>query len=187
MGTLLETKLDNILLQLQLSYDSNKTNFDLFWASYYPIRSDTPLYWRAWNTDTGQKEDTNIANVFYYISWYLGHIYEDVGQLADDVKQIADSIVGSEDSELNQKTQDVKDKLTEYESSEKQITDSIADSLNGFDPSSTDYFGGMKAISWCGSYLQCIFDSLGSYGIPIMVALLLGLCMQFIGYFRYKK
>ena len=198
MGNLLETKLDTIILNLQLLYDLNKTNFDLFWSAYYPLKSSTPLYWKYWNSDTKKYEDTNIANVLSQMTWYLGNIYldadnylksisADVSNIADDVSNIAKNIVGTEDSELNNKVTEVKDKVSEFDKSEQQIVDSASDAFSKFDPSSNDYFGSLKALSWCGNYLQQIYEKLGLYGIPITIALLLGVCMQFIGYFRYKK
>lgn len=75
--------------------------------------------------------------------------------------------------------------LTNYSAAEQQIQNRVQNALSTFIPDTT-LFSGFVAIAWCSQYLQQVYVALGSYGTVIMIGLLLGVCMQFIGYFRYK-
>lgn len=186
LSTILSVKLDSIINAINVINVNITNNFKTFWDAYYPLRNQTPQYWKYWNSDTGKYEDTNIANVFSQATWYLGNIYLKCVDIADDVANIAKNIVGSPDSALNDKIDSVKDSLTDVDNAQKELDDNIFDTIGKFDPNTDDYFGGLKALTWCGQYLQKVFLALGAYGTPIMVGLILALCLQFIGYFRYK-
>ena len=47
-----------------------------FMAYYYPFQVNQPLVWYAWNTDTSSREQTNLATVLYYVTWYLGQMFQ---------------------------------------------------------------------------------------------------------------
>ena len=146
--------------------------FSIFADWYYPFSADIAhYYWYAWNTDTSSKEQTNIATVLYYITWYLGNMYQMNTWTAGE--------------ELQQPIDDLNDKFNDLDSAEDGIWNSISGSFDGFDPDPGSV-SDLGAIGWCANYLQQIYVSLGAFNIPIMVGLLLGVCMQFIGYFKYK-
>lgn len=75
--------------------------------------------------------------------------------------------------------------LTQLEQAESQVTTSAIQRINNFlpDPNS---IGALSALSWGSNFLQRIFVALGAFNIPILCALVLSVCMQFIGYFKYK-
>lgn len=75
--------------------------------------------------------------------------------------------------------------LTSYQTAEQQLQNRVQSSISSFIPD-LSLLGGFVALSWVSSYLQQVYISLGSYGTVIMIGLLLAVCMQFIGYFRYK-
>lgn len=136
-----------------------------FYEWYYPLDGTAPYYWRTYNSDTDTQESVNLARVLYDISWYLGHI-----TIGDDIKTEVKSL---------------SDNLTSYQNAEQGIQNRISSSIQSFVPDIT-LLSGFVAISWVSNYLQQVYVALGSYGTVIMIGLLLGVCMQFIGYFRYK-
>lgn len=140
-------------------------HFKKFYEWYYPLDGSSPFYWRTYDSDTDQEESVNLARVLYDISWYLGHI-----TIGDDIKTEVKSL---------------SDNLTSYQSAEQGIQNRISSSIQSFVPDIT-LLSGFVAISWVSNYLQQVYIALGSYGTVIMIGLLLGVCMQFIGYFRYK-
>lgn len=142
----------------------------IYW--YYPLQDAlNSQYWRYWNTDTQQQENTNLAGVLYNITWYLGQMF-----LMNTWEA---------DTELSQPIEDLNNTFQDLDSSEDSIWNSVSSAFNGFSPDSSDVTE-LSAIGWVSNYLQQIFVSLGAFNIPIMVALMLGVCMQFIGYFKYK-
>ena len=146
--------------------------FTKFSDWYYPFADQVAFqYWYAWNSDTQQKEQTNIATVLYYVTWYLGQMYQMNTWTAGE--------------ELQQPIEDLNDKFNDLDNAEDGIWNSISGSFDGFDPDPGSV-SDLGAIGWCANYLQEIYVSLGAFNIPIMVGLLLGVCMQFIGYFKYK-
>lgn len=136
-----------------------------FFEWYYPLDSTAPMYWRTYNSDTDNMENVNLARVLYDISWYLGHIT--IGDdIADDVQSLSDN-------------------LTSYQAAEQTLQNRVSQSIQSFLPD-VSMFSGLTAITFVRNWLQNLYLALGSYGSVMMVGLLLGVCMQFIGYFRYK-
>lgn len=146
--------------------------FQRFFNWYYPLDNVLPEYWRYYNTDTGQQEEIGLAGLMYNISWYLGQMYvlQSASQSLDNMTDQVEAIT---------------DTLEEAEQKENAVISSISSGINSFAPDLTD-IGAFKALSWTSNYLQQMFVSLGTYGTVILVGLLLGVCMQFIGYFKYK-
>lgn len=143
------------------------------WSSwFYPLRNLTPLYWRTYNSDTDKMEDANIAKVLYDITWYLGHIFKQ-GEEAVNTSQ------------LNQDVQSMQQSLDQYEQAEQSVIGSVSSSLQSFNPNLSD-IQSLRALGWCSNYLQLVWAALGTYGTMIVVGLLIGVCMQFLGYFKYK-
>ena len=85
-------------------------------------------------------------------------------------------------------TEDINTAATTFQDMEQKEHAAIEQIQSGFETFLPDVnqFGSFKAITWCSNYLQQIYLSLGSYGTVIFIALLFGVCLQFIGYFRYK-
>lgn len=75
--------------------------------------------------------------------------------------------------------------LTQYQTAEQNLQNRVQSSISTFVPDLT-LLSGFVALSWVSNYLQQMYVSLGAYGTVIMIGLLLAVCMQFIGYFRYK-
>lgn len=143
-----------------------------FFEWYYPLDNVLPEYWRYYNTDTAQQEEIGLAGLMYNISWYLGQMY-----VLQSASQSLDN--------LQDQVDDIADTLAEAESKENAVISSISSSINSFNPDLTS-IGAFRALSWSSNYLQQVFLALGTYGTVILVGLLLGVCMQFIGYFKYK-
>lgn len=143
-----------------------------YYQWYYPLDSTLPEYWRFYNTDTQAEEDIGLAGLMYNISWYLGQLYAlqvesgPLTQLSEDVDAAAES-------------------MASMESQEESVISSISSGIDSFVPDLSE-LGAFTALAWCSNYLQQCWVSLGMYGTVIMIGLLLAVCMQFIGYFRYK-
>ena len=137
---------------------------------FYPLDPDAP-YWRYWNTDTGEQEATNLAGVLYNITWYLGEIYK-----TDDWD------AGSGFQEATDKMDQLTSDMNEAESA---ITDSVLGNVQDFVPDPDDVTS-LAALGYIGDYLQRIYVALGGFGIPVLLSLVLAVCMQLIGYFKYK-
>lgn len=146
--------------------------FVKFRAWYYPLSVDSPFYWRYYNTDTGEEEEINLAGVLYNLTWYVGQLYS---------LQVENSSL----SQLTDKVEEVSETFQEYEQKEQQIVDSVKANIQSFAPDLSE-IQSLRALGWCSHYLQLLWSSLGLYGTMIVVGLLMGVCMQFIGYFRYK-
>ena len=107
----------------------------------------------------------------YNISWYLGQMYQMNSWEAG--------------SELEKPIEDLNNMFTDVDNAENSIVSSVESALDSFNPDFSDV-SSLVAIGWVSNYLQQLYISLGSYALPITVSLLLGVCMQFIGYFKYK-
>lgn len=145
--------------------------FNLFANWYYPLDPDAP-YWRYWNTDTQQQENINLAGVLYNITWYLGQMF-----LMNTWEA---------GSELETPIEDLNNAFTDLDNAEDTLWSPVEDAFNSFAPDSGDITA-LSALGWVGNYLQQIFVNLGSFNIVITLSLILGVCMQFIGYFKYKN
>lgn len=162
---ILFNRLDGFLELLRLQ-------FEVWFQWFYPLKDANPQYWHVYNTDTDSTDVVNPATVTYYITWYLGQLFlmnndnTPLGNLQDSVD-------------------DIKDQLVNVENQEQSIITSIRSGIDDFAPDLSQ-IGSFKALSWCSNYLQQIYVNLGVYGTVILIGLLLGVCMQFIGYFRYK-
>lgn len=140
---------------------------------FYPLKSVGSNYWIAYNTDTGLYDHVNLATVFGYITWYLGQLYDDGTNISQNMQQM---------------TQDIGTAATTFQDLNQKEQAAINQIQNGFEtflPDPTE-FQSFRAITWCSNYLQQIYLALGAYGQVIFIALLFGVCLQFIGYFRYK-
>lgn len=148
--------------------------FEIFFQWFYPLKDSTPQYWLVYDTDDNTGKWVNPATVTYYITWYLGQLYS---QNYDD-----------EEGALTGLTQAVNNFSTQaqnFEQAENSVINSVKSRLNDFNPDLSQ-IGGFRAIGWCANYLQRIYVALGAYGTVITIGLLLAVCMQFIGYFKYK-
>lgn len=145
--------------------------FEIFSNWYYPLDPDAP-YWRYWNTDTQQQENINLAGVLYNITWYLGQMF-----LMNTWEA---------GSELETPIEDLNNAFTDLDNAEDALWSPVEDAFNSFSPDSGDITA-LSALGWVGNYLQQIFVNLGSFNIVITLSLILGVCMQFIGYFKYKN
>lgn len=146
--------------------------FNRFFDWYYPLDIVDPTYWRYWNSDNQSEEHTNLAGVLYNITWYLGNLYilESASAALDNMEEAVENVTSTFES---------------VEAQEQAVVDSISSHINSFNPNVSD-FGIFKAIPWMSNYLQLIYISLGTYGTVITVGLFLGVCMQIIGFLRYK-
>lgn len=147
---------------------------DTFYRYYNPrIVPESNYFWYAYNSDTGQYDQTNLAGLMQYVTWYLGMIYND----STNVTQ-----------QMHQMTNDINTAATTFQdlnTKEQAAIDQIKTGFNNFLPDN-NIFQSFRAITWCSNYLQQIYLALGSYGTVVLIGLLFGVCLQFIGYFRYK-
>lgn len=147
---------------------------DTWYRWYNPnISLANSKFWKAYNTDTGQYDSVNFSTVFMYITWYLGQIYDDSTNVTNTMHQMTSDIgtAATTFQDLNNK--------------EQVAINQIQQGFETFLPDVTQ-FQSFRAITWCSNYLQQIYIALGAYGQVIFIALLFGVCLQFIGYFRYK-
>lgn len=145
---------------------------ELTFQWFYPLKSSTPQYWRAYNTDTDSYDAVNPAGVTGYITWYLGKLYE---HLTADI-----------DAVLETPVENTKQAIADLEQAENNIKSEYLPKLQAFNPDSSN-IGTLAALPYFTNYLQRIFTALGAFNIPIIAALTLGICMQLIGYFKYKE
>ena len=146
---------------------SNATSrWTTFWGKYNPDGSG----WQYYDTTTKQPVNSGLKSVFYKITEYTGKTYEWLTREDQGLEDSADS--------LDQK-------LTQLESAESVVTQNTATQMSSFSPD-LGAISNLSAIGWVSNYLQQVFLALGSFQIPIMVSLFLGVGMQFIGYFRFK-
>lgn len=149
-----------------------RCQFALLRSWYYPLTSnELPQYWRVYNSDNGQTVSVNPATVTYYITWYLGKLYE---HLTADI-----------DSVLETPVENTKQAITTLENAEHNISNNYIPAIRDFEFSAFD-IGVFPALVWCRDLLQRVYESLGVYSIVITLALTLGLALQFLGYVRYK-
>lgn len=160
-----------ILNRIEYIADVFDFYFSRIYAWFYPLDSSSPFYWRYYNTATEQQESIGLAGLLYNISWYLGQLYTLTAQNAalDNMEEAID---------------DVTDTFTSVEQAEQAVVQSVTSSIQSFNPDVSE-LGAFRALSWCASYLQQIYVSLGAYGNVITIGLLLGVCSQLIGFVRY--
>lgn len=160
-----------ILNRIEYIADVFDFYFSRIYAWFYPLDSTSPFYWRYYNTATEQQESIGLAGLLYNISWYLGQLYTLTAQNAalDNMDEAID---------------DVTDTFTSVEQAEQAVVQSVTSSIQSFNPDVSE-LGAFRALSWCASYLQQIYVSLGAYGNVITIGLLLGVCSQLIGFVRY--
>lgn len=151
-------------------YFRNEAELTFQW--FYPLKSSNPQYWRAYNTDTDSYDAVNPSGVTGYITWYLGKLYE---HLTADI-----------DSVLETPVENTKQAIADLEQAENNIKSEYLPKLQAFNPDSSN-IGTLAALPYFTNYLQRIFSALGAFNIPIIAALTLGICMQLIGYFKYKE
>lgn len=147
-------------------------SFGRFYEWFYPLDNVDPKYWRYYNTDTKASENIGLAGLMYNISWYLGNLYvlQSASAALDNMEEAVENVTSTFES---------------VEAQEQAVVDSISSHINSFNPNVSD-FGIFRAIPWMSNYLQQIYISLGTYGTVITVGLFLGVCMQIIGFLRYK-
>lgn len=155
-------------------FDFFKFQFEIFFQWFYPLKSSTPQYWWVYDTDTDGEKVVNPATVTYYITWYLGQLYS---QNYTDENGALNS--------LSNAVQNFATQAQQFEAQEHAVVNSVKSRLETFNPDIGSW-SGFRAIGWCSNYLQQVWVNLGTYGTVISIALLLGVCLQFIGYFRYK-
>lgn len=118
----------------------------------------------------------NFPGMLHMALWGINESLTALGNYHND-NSVANSISNSVTTLSNN--------LTSYQAAEQQLQNRVSSSISSFVPD-LSLFGGFVALSWVSNYLQQVYISLGTYGTVIMIGLLLAVCMQFIGYFRYK-
>lgn len=161
-----------ILNRIEYLSDVLTFSFNRFFEWFYPLDVTNPLYWRYWNSDTQQQVNTNLADVLYEMTWYLGNLYilESASAALDNMETAVGTVTTTFET---------------VEAQEEAVINSVQSHINSFNPNVSD-FGAFRALPWMSNYLQQIYVSLGSYGLVITIGLFLGVCMQIIGYMRYK-
>lgn len=130
---------------------------------FYPLKSSEPLYWRYYNTDTGQAESISLGGLMYNISWYLGNMYQLNTWDANAGEQLSKPI-----AELNQQ-------ITSAIDNEDAVLNQANNYLSSWDPN-LDVFGGLVSIGWLGTYLTYLYNSLGEFSIIPTFAFLIAFC-----------
>lgn len=145
-----------------------------FFNWFYPLKASEPVYWQVWNSETEEVENVNLATVGYYITWYLGQMYQ----------------MNTYDVETNGLTA----KAKEFDSASKEFDESVStsfqsvqSSISSFAPDASKLKSFGTAFSWVSQYLQKCFVALDDLAIPITVSLVLAICMQFVGFYKFKR
>lgn len=150
-----------------------RCQFALLRAWYYPLTSnELPQYWRVYNSDTGNVQSVNPATITYYITWYLGKLYE--------------HLTANIDAVLEQPVKDTKQAIADLEASEAKIRNEYLPNIQNFE-FNKDAIGTLAALGFCRDLLQNMFLSLGGFNLVIVMALSLGVAMQAIGYFKFRQ
>lgn len=151
-----------------------KYNCDKFFNWYYPLDSTLPEYWRYYNTDTKEQEEIGLAGLMYNISWYLGQMY-------------ALQVESGPLTQLNEDVNNTVQSVLDMEEKEEAITSHITSIIDTFEFDSTPFQTALIPLEWCSQLLTRTYNALGNYAIVMNIGFVLSICMQMIGYFRYRS
>lgn len=103
-----------------------------------------------------------------------------------------DTITGGYDSSgLDQSSNALNDKLTEYDKIESGIHDSASGWISDFTLPDFDNLlssgGILAACVWVGSFWQDMFTDMGPFNIPVTLSLSLIFVLMLIGYHRFRR
>lgn len=133
---------------------------------------------------------TAIENVDLEIEVNLDGLKQSIEKMSADVQSklqsTTDQITGGYDnSGINQDAADLDSSLKEYDEAEKNVLDSVNDSLNDFefDSGFDEYKSSIQVFS---DFLQALYDASGGFKVVINLSLMLSIAGIVIGMYRFK-
>lgn len=146
-------------------------HWNMYWEAYLPNKDLAQAqYWIAYNTDTDSYDSVNLATVFGYITWYLGQMYIQGNEAATDITQSVTNL---------------SDTLTNFETQETSINNSIKSSLD-----TVDSFFSLPAITTAGTvlaWLQYMWVSLADYQAVTYFGWALIILTIVTGFYKVKR
>ena len=98
---------------------------------------------------------------------------------------------GYDSSALDQSSNALNDKLTEYDKIESGIHDSASSWISDFTLPDFDNLidsgGILAACVWLGSFWQDLFTQMGAFNIPVTLSLSLVFVLMLVGYHRFRR
>ena len=98
---------------------------------------------------------------------------------------------GYDSSALDQSSNALNDKLTEYDKIESGIHDSASSWISDFTLPDFDNLidsgGILAACVWLGSFWQNLFTQMGAFNIPVTLSLSLVFVLMLVGYHRFRR
>lgn len=150
-------------------------------SGYYTLKENTMLM-PSYNTSTHLFEFTTSTSYCDTLGLLMSNINRTKAYLYAYMLYLNDRSVSNS---IANSVQSLSNNLASYQTAEQNLQNRVQTSISSFIPD-IQLLGGFVALSWVSNYLQQVYISLGTYGTVIMIGLLLAVCMQFIGYFRYK-
>lgn len=149
-----------------------------------PVVLHKYTFWSiSFNSSTNKFERTQLYSYCTFAGMINYHFLRDLNNALWAYFQYQNAL--SPGSIIKDSVTNLSNNLTNYQNAEQRLQNQVTSSIQSFVPD-LSLLSGFVAISWVSNYLQQCYISLGSFGTVIMIGLLLGVCMQFIGYFRYK-
>ena len=96
---------------------------------------------------------------------------------------------GYDSSALDNSSNNLNDKLSEYSDLENSISESMGSHLEEFEYNNISGYpsGVLASLLFFGNYTQDIFETIGNFNLPITLGLTLTFVLMLIGYFRYGR
>lgn len=117
---------------------------------------------------------------------------QNTDDLINNQDKNTDTITGGFDSSaLDQSSNALNDKLTEYDKIESGIHDSASGWISDFTLPDFDNLissgGILAACVWIGSFWQDVFTDMGAFNIPVTLSLSLIFVLMLVGYHRFRR
>lgn len=109
-------------------------------------------------------------------------------QIANDNKNTDTITNGYDSSQLDDSTNDLDSALSDYDSKEDEILDSVTGYIDDFQyPAVSDYPDAvLSACIFCGNWLHQLFLSMGSFNLPVTLSLTMIFVLMLLGYHRFR-
>lgn len=130
--------------------------------------------------------------------WYTQEITEqeilvdirnNTAETTDAVNNQTDTLAnGYDNSSMENSDAALSSSMSDYNSTESQIMEQslgFMDEVSFFDI--TQHMQLLTCVTFCSSWLQSLFVSLGDWGVLIMISLSLAFGLMLIGWFKYRK
>lgn len=141
-----------------------------------------------------KNDDKNTDRIVNALGDEITVQIENDDKIADDIMnnddKNTDTIVdGFDNSGMNSNNDKLNNSLTEYDTAEDKIVDSISGYLDDFTMPSYSQAppGVLIACVYFGNYLQRLFEGMGAFNFPITLSLTMVFVLMLIGYHRFRS